>query len=103
MTEELAQAIKHKRRLRIYYDLGWRLIEPHTLGFSGNGDVLLRAFQLEGASSTNKPLGWKLFRVDKLESSEDSGSFEQPRPGYKMGDSAMKGGIIAELEVADAL
>ena len=58
----------------------------------------MRAFQTEGASASGEHEHWKLFRVDRAESIElSSDSFDGPRPEYKRGDRAMKGGIIAEL------
>lgn len=30
------------------------------------GNLLLRAFQVEGYSKNGNPSGWKLFRVDKI-------------------------------------
>lgn len=97
MTIDWKTAIQEKRRVRLFYDPGERLVEPHAYGYSSKGDLLLRAFQVEGASASNEPHDWKLFRLDRMGSSGPDGTFDGPRPGYKRGDSAMKGGIIAEL------
>jgi len=97
MTIDWKTAIQEKRRVRLFYPPGERLVEPHALGYSSKGDLLLRAFQVEGASASNEHHEWKLFRLDRMGSSGPDEVFTGPRPGFKRGDSAMKGGIIAEL------
>jgi hypothetical protein len=62
---------------------------------------VLRAWDEEGASHTaykgEQPLpGWRLFRVDKIQSFRPSGDkFNQPKPGYNpRGDKSMTRVII---------
>ena len=96
--QTIATAIRNKQLIELDYKPGWRLIEPHALGYSADGNLLLRAYQIEGASASGEHEWWKLFRVDRAESADPSdASFDGPRPEYKRGDRAMKGGIIAEL------
>lgn len=98
LTATIVNAIRGRKRLRIYYAPGWRTVEPHTIGQSADGNILLRAYQVEGASASGEHEHWKLFRVDRLTECGDDGSdFDGPRPEYKKGDKAMKGGIIQEL------
>jgi predicted DNA-binding transcriptional regulator YafY len=98
MRALIAKAIRAKHRLEINYPPGKRVVEPHVLGRSKDGHVLLRAFQTGGASSSGEPVNWKLFRLDRMGSANDSGEeFAGPRPLYNPDDSAMKGGIIARL------
>ncbi len=98
MTDELANAIRTQSLLKIWYAPGERLVEPHAFGRSSKGDLLLRAFQVSGVSSSGEHENWKLFRVDRLGSVELApNTFDGPRPGYRKGDTAMKGGIIEEL------
>lgn len=74
------------------------MIEPHALGYSEEGHVLLRAYQTDGASASGEHINWKLFRLDRMATIQASGKlFDGPRPLYRRGDSAMKGGIIAQL------
>lgn len=97
-TNQIANAIRKRLRLKIDYDPGTRLIEPHAVGYTRQGNVVLRAFQTEGASASGEPKDWKFLRVDRIRSlSTTDESFTGPRPGYKRGDSHMKGGIIEEL------
>lgn len=98
MKDVLRKAINERLCLRIFYDPGWRIIEPHAYGHGSSGQLLLRAYQVEGASASNEHEHWKLFREDRIEAIELEGSgFDGPRDGYKEGDKAMKLGIIAQL------
>ena len=78
-----------------------REIEPVCLGYSKAGNLVLRAWDFEGASHTaykgKQPLpGWRLFRVDKIMSFKPSNEkFNQVRPGYNpSGDKGMVRVII---------
>lgn len=97
MTIDWAKAIKERKRIRLFYSPGERLVEPHAYGRSSDGNLLVRAFQVEGASASHEHHEWKLFREDRMGQSDLGGNFDEPRPGYRRGDKAMKGGIIAEL------
>lgn len=94
----ITAAITNRRALRVVYPPGARLVEPHAFGWSADGNPLLRAYQTEGASASGEHEHWKLLRIDRAESIElADAAFDGPRPEYKRGDRAMKGGIIAEL------
>lgn len=94
----ITAAITNTKTLSIYYEPGLRLIEPHALGRGSEGQLLLRAYQVSGASASGEHEHWKLFRLDRMGSvTPDDTPSEAPRPGYKRGDKAMKGGIIAEV------
>ena len=98
MIDLIKRAIADRRRLAINYPPGARIIEPHALGYGSSGQVLLRAFQVSGASASGEHEWWKLFRLDRLNGANDNGeTFPGPRPEYKQNDKAMKGGIIAQL------
>lgn len=95
---DLIQAINERRVIALDYDPGARIIEPHAYGESKEGNGLLRAFQTSGASASGEHIHWKLFRVDRIRSFKllDE-NFPGPRPEYREGDKAMKGGIYAQL------
>ena len=98
MSDAIKRAIEGRQVLEIDYSPGKRYIEPHALGYSADGNLLLRAFQTEGASASGEHRNWKLLRVDRAKSIRPAGTgFQDARPGYRRGDSAMKGGIIAQL------
>ena len=97
-TALITAAINRRQVLKIVYPPGVRLIEPHAFGWSADGNLLLRGYQTEGASASGEHEHWKLFRVDRMTLIDPTGgSFDGPRPGYRRGDRAMKGGIISEL------
>lgn len=97
MNQTIVAAIQQQRRLRIWYDPGGRIVEPHAYGTGSSGQHLLRAFQTEGASASGEHANWKLFRVDRISSLEMlDETFPGPRPGYRRGDSAMQR-IFAQL------
>lgn len=98
MLALLTTAIAERRIISLHYDPGSRLIEPHCLGRSSAGDLLLRAFQVSGASASGEHKDWKLFRLDRARMMEMTGDqFAGPRPEYNPNDKHMKGGIIARL------
>jgi hypothetical protein len=66
------------------------------VGYSKAGNLVLRAWDREGASHTatigEKPLpGWRLFRVDKIFTYKPTiDNFNEPRPNYNPnGDKSM--------------
>jgi predicted DNA-binding transcriptional regulator YafY len=84
--------------LIVHYFPGERIIEPHAVGYGREGQLLLRAYQVEGASESGEPVHWKLFRLDRCEALEiEDATFDGPREGYRRGDSAMKRGVLEEL------
>lgn len=98
MRAKIVAAIQSRHRLKINYPPGQRVVEPHALGRSKDGNLLLRAYQTGGASESGEPVEWKLFRLDRMASADDLGEeFDGPRPLYNPNDPAMKGGIIARL------
>ena len=98
MLPILIAAIKGRRLVSIWYDPGVRVVEPHALGYGSDGQVLLRAFQVTGASASGQPVHWKLFRLDQIRDAKLNGaSFRRPRPEYLRDDRAMTRGIIAQV------
>ena len=74
--------------LQLHYDGFTRTVEVHTVGYTRDGNGIMRAWQVSGGSQSGEVPGWKLFRFDRTFSTsvtdEDS---EAPRPGYKRNDS----------------
>lgn len=98
MRELIVRAINERLLLSVDYRPGIRLIEPHAFGYSTDRNLLVRAYQTEGASASGEHEWWKLLRLDRIVSLSLKGeNFGGPRPEYKRGDKAMKGGIICEL------
>jgi len=64
----ICEAIRERKLLQFYYNGGERIVEPYAYGYDKNGNLKLRAYQVDGYSSRGKTEGWKLFDVDKVES-----------------------------------
>lgn len=106
-VQTLTDAIRKKQVVVIYYDgdepggRGLREIWPVCLGYSKANNQVLRAWDLEGASHRGylgkKPLpGWRLFRVDKIQSFKPTGeNFTTLPSDYNInGDKSMTRVII---------
>jgi predicted DNA-binding transcriptional regulator YafY len=105
--ETVQDAIKRRQVCIINYDgdepggKGVREVEPVALGKSKAGNLVMRAWDKEGASHTGfkgeQPLpSWRLFRLDKILSMKPTGEiYNTPRPGYNFnGDKSMTSVII---------
>jgi hypothetical protein len=96
MNAIINSAIEKKLLLSFTYEGLFRIVEPHCYGISTKGSHCLRAFQVDGESSSGN-LGWKLYDISKasnillLEH-----AFPSIRDGYKKGDKQMTT-IIIEL------
>ena len=98
MVGEISSAIRALHVIKLNYPPGIRTVEPHALGYGSDGQILLRAYQTSGASSSGEHEHWKLFRIDRLISLATSDDqFSGPRDGYRRGDRAMKRGIVEQL------
>ena len=104
---DIQDSIKKKIVVTIYYDgdipggKGYRRIEPVCLGYSKTGNLVLRAWDIDGASHTatigEKPLpGWRMFRADKIFTYQPTAdNFTEMRPGYNPnGDRSMERVIL---------
>lgn len=97
MNATICTAINERRLLRVGYTVGMRTVEPHAYGESADGNELLRAYQVAGPHA-DPGHDWNLFRVGRITSVQILDEhFDGPRPDYRRGDSAMKGGIYCEL------
>lgn len=89
MKTKIEDAIRNQNLIEFYYDGGTRTVEPYCYGITTAGNEGLRAFQVEGYSSSGK-MGWKMFDLGKANDIEVlDEKFSSPRPGYKKGDRGM--------------
>lgn len=101
-VSDLQDSIKKRKVVIIYYKgkdnggVGLRTIEPVCLGYSKKGNMVLRAWEREGASWSEKNEnnflpGWRLFRVDKIFTlTPTMDNFIEMRPNYNpSGDKSM--------------
>ena len=63
----VSDSIRKRNPVKIVYDdgLGERTIQPVAYGLSKGGNLVVRAFQPFGGTSTKVP-HWKMFRLDKI-------------------------------------
>jgi hypothetical protein len=93
----LGEAILKQRVVTVVYGGLEYEIEPHALGVSREGRVLLRAFSRTPVPDRDRVPNWMLLRVDRLsEMRVYAETFPEPRPGYRRGDRAMMQ-ILVEL------
>ena len=105
--DDVQSAIKQKKIVMIYYNgndnggKGYRLIEPLCLGYSKRGNLVLRAWEREGASWSSSNEGnvlpvWRFFRLDKIFTFKDTlDKFYEMRPNYNPnGDKSMDSVIV---------
>jgi len=101
-VDQITNSVKNRNLVTIYYDgednggKGLRVIEPFCFGVSKAGNLVLRAWEREGASYTaqkgEQPLpGWRLFRYDRIGSfnTDPTQSFDEVRPLYNPNDKGM--------------
>lgn len=95
----IAHAIGKRRMLAVEYATadGRRTVEPHACGWSRQDNALALVYQIRGPSSSGAREGWKMLRVDRVQSVEvlDEG-FEGPREDYVRGGSHIPR-ILVEL------
>ena len=100
---DMTSSIKKRNLVTIYYNgndnggKGYRTIEPVCLGFSKKDNMVLRAWEVEGASYSAKNKGnflpgWRLFRLDKIFTYRPTlDNFYTMRPKYNPnGDRSME-------------
>lgn len=106
-VDDMQNSIKQKMVMIINYNddkpeaRGYRTIEPVCLGYSKAGNLVLRAWEREGASYSaaregNVLPGWRLFRIDKMLTFKPTmDNFTEMRPNYNpYGDKLMTSVIV---------
>ena len=88
---EICDAIQAHRRLRIFYDGSFRVVEPHFYGLNLQGEQVLVAYQVSSGGVT-ADRGWYTFKVDEISGLMETGNeFLRPRPAYDSRDRRMQG------------
>lgn len=80
------EAIRDRRLVRFRYKTTMRVVEPHLLGYDGQGHLTLSAWQRSGGSG----VGWRDFHLAKVNGiAVTDQSFSGPRPDYNPGDKTI--------------
>lgn len=99
-------SIRKKNVITINYDgdeygKGYRDIEPVCVGYSKKGELVLRAWEIQGVSHSkvtrDNPIpGWRFFKLVKILTYQPQGdNFVEMRPGYNPdGDKLMSSVIL---------
>ena len=88
MNTEIIKAIKNKSLVEFDYEGESRTVEPHCYGLTTAGNEAIRAYQVDGYSSSGK-MGWKLYDLSKAEDIKVLDEIFEVRYDYKKGDKGM--------------
>jgi len=90
VDSRIVEAIEHRLVLSFEYNGSARVVEPHAYGIGATGEELLRAWQVNGDSSSESTFSWKLFKIAKIAGlSVGKESFGGGRPGYRANDQSL--------------
>lgn len=95
MKGQIIAAIKNRNLIEFSYDNKHRVVEPHCFGVTTKGNEVIRAFQIDGYSSSGK-LGWKLYNLSKMDGLNILDETFDIRDDYTSGDKGMSK-IFCEL------
>jgi hypothetical protein len=84
----ICDAIRSRNLLRINYSgdnaPGYRIVEPHTLGYNTADHLSLNGWFLAGMSESQEGEGWRDYLLSEIASITPlPQKFSGPRPGYK--------------------
>lgn len=95
MNQEIIDAIENQNVIKFYYEEELRVVEPHCYGKTTAGNEALRAYQIDGYSSSGK-MGWKMYDLGKAHDITIIEDTFEVRNGFKRGDKGMSV-IYAEI------
>ena len=64
-VQQACEALRSGKRLEIRYDGYARVVEVHAVGYSVEGNALMRVWQVRGGSVSGERAGWKLLLLDE--------------------------------------
>lgn len=88
MNPKITNAIDNQNVITFDYDGELRTVEPHCYGLTTKGNEAIRAYQVDGYSSSGK-MGWKLYDLSKTDNIEILDETFDVRDDYKKGDKGM--------------
>lgn len=95
MNTEIINAIRNQNVITFDYEGESRTVEPHCYGVTTKGNEAIRAYQIDGYSSSGK-MGWKLYDLSKADNIDILDETFDVRDDYKKGDKGMSR-IFAEI------
>lgn len=88
MNDTIIKAIENQLLLTFDYEGYSRTVEPHCYGLTTKGNEAIRAYQVDGYSSSGR-MGWKLYDLSKADNFEILDDVFETRDDYKQGDKGM--------------
>ncbi|OCB70134.1 hypothetical protein B0A79_01335 [Flavobacterium piscis] len=95
MNNQIIEAIENQNIIEFSYEGKSRVVEPHCYGKTTAGNEAIRAYQIDGFSSSGK-MGWKIYDLRKADDIEVTNDTFSTRNDYKRGDQGMSE-IYAEI------
>jgi len=90
MRDTLCQAIRNQNVVEFQYDRLPRKVEPHKVGRTTAGNIVLSGYQIGGRSHSNEVPYWRLYKIRKIGGlNVASESFDGARPRYSRTDDRM--------------
>ncbi|MFC6768625.1 WYL domain-containing protein [Natrinema soli] len=90
MRDTICEAINDRQTLSFTYDRLPRTVEPHKVGRTTKGNVVLSGYQIGGRSRSNSVPYWRLYKLGKMgDLTVNKDQFDGPRPEYKRSDKRM--------------
>jgi hypothetical protein len=81
------EAVTSRRRLIVYYHGYSRVVDVYIVGDTTAGNPAMRVYQVRGGSVSGERAGWKLLRLDQVESVAILDDVASPvAAGYKASD-----------------
>lgn len=90
MRSKICNAINSQQTLSFRYDGLPRTVEPHKVGKTTAGNVVLSGYQIGGQSHSNSVPYWRMYKLTKIGGLVvNDERFNGPRPRYKPSDDRM--------------
>ena len=80
----LNKAIDGKMLVKFNYDTCQRLVEPHLLGETNKGNLILKAYQIAGNTKRSKVPCWGSFTIGKIQNLELVETTFEKRPSLNI-------------------
>jgi len=77
----VSAALRAHRALDLRYGGAWRRVHPHAIGRNARGRLSLLAWQVADERGTDRPAGWRLFDLERLEALEPRRERFRPHGG----------------------
>lgn len=90
MRSTLCNAISNRNIVEFSYQNKYRKVEPHKVGKTTKGNVVLSGYQVAGHGNEITPPDWGLYKLSKISRLNVSNrAFPGPRPDYSPTDQRM--------------